>query len=146
RPEMVAETEGGVPVDGGRRAGGVVAERVGHHVRGRVHHPARGGPVDGRPRHRLAQCVRAAGQIDPHSCGTSILRPSADERRPSSASCTPRAPEAKSYGNGASSRTWRTNSSHWILKPLSNSALSGTSCQSSRKRAVTGRSGFQTGF
>ena len=42
--------------------------------------------------------------------------------------------------------TWRRNASHCTLKPLSSSALSGTTCHWSRKRSVTGRSGFQTGI
>ena len=46
-------------------------------------------------------------------------RRSAQLRKPSSASCTPRAPAKKSHGNGASSQTWRMKASHCTLKPLS---------------------------
>ncbi len=134
RPDVVAEGEGGVPVDLGRLAGSVVGERLRHHVRGRVGHPARERMPRLRERGRLrerhgaegagavdegdgghgqrapvssAACADAgvaasaalAASVDPPSSvttGRSMRRPSVDERSPSSARSTPRAPARKS--------------------------------------------------
>ena len=41
--------------------------------------------------------------------------------------------------------TWRRNISHWYLNALSNSPLSGTSCQSAKKSNGFSMSGFQVG-
>ena len=66
RPDVVAEGEGGVPVDLGRLAGSVVGERLRHHVRGRVGHPARERMPRLRERRRLRERhgAEGAGAVD----------------------------------------------------------------------------------
>src|SRR5690606_37883975 len=98
-----------------------------------------GGLVEGKP-------LQAGSGTGSHSAGTSIRQPSRAERKPSSASCTPRATAHRSCGLGTSSATCRRNSSHWALNPLSNSSLSGTVCHCARKFIGFGTSGSQTGF
>src|SRR5947209_4107644 len=78
--------------------------------------------------------------------GTSTQRRSCHDCSPSSANCTPFAPATRSQGNGVSHTTCLRNNSHWTLNAFSNSPLSGTSIQSSRKSIVFGISGFHMAF
>ena len=122
-------------------------------ARATARRPARRRRRSRRPASSIGQCLavawlnenrsRLTGSAAP---GPRRRRPSRAERRPSSASWTPRAPAHRSQVYGVSSTTWRRNASHCALNPLSNSSLSGTACHCARKSSVAGRSGFHTGF
>src|SRR5688572_21995148 len=95
----------------------------------------------------LHQQTLARREVDQTlSFGTSMKRRSFQLFRAHSTSWTPLAPSTRSHLNGSSATTWRMKASHWILKPLPNSAYSGTGCQPARKSIGCFTSGFQTGL
>ena len=74
---------------------------------------------------------QTVGQVNAHwrlaypSLGTSSQRRSAQDWRPSSASCTPLAPSRRDQGNGSLSTTCRRKSSHCTLNALSKTVFVG---------------------
>ena len=135
RPQVAAEGERGVPVDGGRGARDV-RPRAGRRRRARRRtRPGwwRRRRRDGRGRRRpRSRCAPPAGQRDgasQRSSGTST--PAALARRsagPARRAARRARRRGSPTGTARPATTWRRNSSHCTLKPLSNSSLSGTSC------------------
>ena len=128
RPEILAVGKSGVPIDHWMRERIGGAQRVDDNVGGGKGDTgrewgARGGLERGTMRDigvdRAAGPNKCDGRGHASNSGTSSQRRSRQDWRPSSASCTPRAPSRKSCGKGASSATWRRNISHWTLKALS---------------------------
>ena len=107
--QVGAERQGGVPVDGGRRTGDVLGVRIDHDVGRREGDPGlvRLRVVDpGARRLQGDLAERAVGLRQPDAeCGVhahqacspiTTRRPSSEDRRPASTSCSPRTPAARS--------------------------------------------------
>ena len=101
---LAAERQRRLPVDDGRCPGDVLAPRVGDHVRGGERHPRRERLRVVLPPPRLAQVdpfPPAVGERDLDGSGrqghrSATRRPSVEDCRPASTSCSPRTPAAKS--------------------------------------------------